>query len=351
MTPEQIEAALAAGIIDPAQARAMRAKSNAEKNDTPFENTALIGNENELRFIRSFSDVFVSLGIAMLSIGLMFMIGMIGGGVWYLLGAAALWAMCEYFGRTKRAHLPTLFLAIGYLVFVYSGLSDLVDIGAKPGVVPAIITVLAMALFYWRFRLPFSLALIAVSLIILVFALVGHAVPAGLLMLLSGLVLFISALWYDTHDTDRKTRYADNAFWLHFTAAPLIIHGFAILFLHPKVFKIGGIIPMVQLDKADAMSLLGIIGVLALIGLAINRRALLVSSLGYAAFAIAFIIKDTGMNTGNVLGLTLLLLGAAIVFLGVGWHGARRVLLKFLPHGGVFGKVFPPEPKKFRQVP
>ena len=340
MTPEQITKALKAGIIDKVQAADMRAKLSAPAKKKPSIEPALIGDEENMRFVRSFSDVFISVGIGLLALGMFSTIGIFGGGVGYLVGAGLLWLMCEYFGRKKRAHLPTLLLAFSYLIFVHTGLSAVLDLGGD--LVPALITLLAMLLFYWRFRLPFSVALIALSLIFLAFAVLGKSVPAGVLMVLSGLALFIVAVIYDMRDTDRKTRFADNAFWLHFTAAPLIIHGIAVHVLKPEVIKIWGIIPMVQLGKTDALFMLAIIGVLALVGLAINRRALLVSSLGYAGFAIGFLMKDTGLGFGSVIALTLLLLGGGIVFLGVGWHGARKLMLTVLPTSGPFAKIFPP---------
>jgi len=355
MTPKQITKALEAGIIDAAQAKTLQAKALRKKAATPNtepdahpelnSQAALIGNEENMRFVRSFSDVFISIGIGLLSLGMFTSIGIFGGGIGYLAGAALLWVMCEYFGRKKRAHLPTLLLAFAYLIFVHRGLSVVLDMGGSglmSGLVPALVTLLAMVLFYWRFRLPFAVALIALSLIMIVFAVLGDTIAAGLLMIASGLALFLAALAYDSRDTDRKTRFADNAFWLHFTAAPLIIHGLAVYVLKPEVTKIMGILPMVQLGKTDALFMLVIIGVLALVGLAINRRALLVSSLGYAGFAIGFLMKDTGLNFGSVIALTLLLLGGGIVFLGVGWHGARKLILFALPTKGPFAKIFPP---------
>ncbi len=343
MTPKQISKALEAGIIDAAQAKTMLAKLNS----APDMRAALIGDEENMRFVRSFSDVFISIGIGLLSLGMFTTIGIFGGGIGYLAGAALLWLMCEYFGRKKRAHLPTLLLAFAYLIFVHTGLSSIFEMGisgelGRPGLVPAIVTLLAMLLFYWRFRLPFSIALIALSLIMIVFAVLGGIIPSGLLMVFSGFALFIAAIGYDSHDTDRKTRFADNAFWLHFTAAPLIIHGIAVYVLKPEVTKIMGVLPMVQLGKTDALFMLAIIGVLAFVGLAINRRALLVSSLGYAGFAIGFLMKDSGLGFGSVIALTLLLLGGGIVFLGVGWHTARTLILFALPTTGPFAKIFPP---------
>ncbi len=341
MTPEQITKALDAGIIDAAQAKAMRSKIKPSSKPVQDIDAAVIGDEENMRFVRSFSDVFIAIGIGLLVLGLFATIGMFGGGALYLGGAGVLWLMCEYFGRKRRSHLPTLLLAFAFLIFVHKGLSAVLDMG-QSAIIPSIVTLLAMLLFYWRFRLPFAVALIALALIMIVFSLLGGTVPAGILMIVSGLALFGAAILYDMRDTARKTRFSDNAFWLHFTAAPLIIHGIALYVLKPEVTKLFDMIPIVHLGKADAAFMLAIIGVLALVSLAVNRRALLVSSLGYAGFAIGFLIKDIGLDIGSIVALTLLLLGGGIVFLGVGWHAARGLLLKILPTSGVFAKIFPP---------
>ncbi|MEE9273386.1 MAG: hypothetical protein V3U57_09000 [Robiginitomaculum sp.] len=355
MTPKQIDAALKAGIIDEMQAKSMRAKAESialksvqntptPKKETPLvENASLIGNEDDMRFLRSFSDVFISIGIGLLALGLMGLSALSDAWVG-IVGAGVMWIFAEYFGRKKRAHLPTLVSALWFLFFIYRAAGHyLPDAGYGIGVMPALLTLGAMLLFYWRFRLPFSIALIALSLLILVYSIIGNRMPIGLFLLLSGLSFFGAALLYDMRDTDRKTRYADNAFWLHFAAAPLILHGImAYTLTVRKNTALSGLIKFPTLNNTDALVMLLIVGFLGLVGLAVNRRALLVSSLGYAAFAIAMLVKQTSLGFGSATAFAFLLLGIVIVFLGAGWHSARRGLLKVLPQNGVFGKIFPP---------
>ncbi len=346
MTPKQIDAALKAGIIDAEQAKALRAKAAPDKplKQIPIdEDRAQIGNEDDMRFVRSFSDVFIATGLGLFAFGLLAFGAISNSGAIYLLLAGLMWVQAEYFGKKKRAHLPTLIIALGFLKFISVAAAKLLpSINAAPGVLPALVVLGAMLLFYWRFRLPFCIALIAIALVMLAYSLVGGIIPLGFFLLLSGIALFASALVYDAKDTGRLTRFADNAFWLHFTAAPLILHGIAIQVLSLKTVKLFNIIPVPSLGKTDALIMLLIIGALALIGLAINRRALLVSSFGYAGLAIAMLIKDTGLDFGTVVAVTLLLLGGGIVFLGAGWHTARRGVLKVLPRQGLAEKIFPP---------
>ena len=65
MTPDQISKALEAGIISDSQAKTMRAKLGVAD-----ANLAQIGNEDEMRFLRSFSDVFISIGVGIFALSL-----------------------------------------------------------------------------------------------------------------------------------------------------------------------------------------------------------------------------------------------------------------------------------------
>ena len=153
MTAEQITAALEAGIISAAQAETMLVQLEPKPS-----NNAAIGDEENLRFIRGFSDIFIAIGVGLLMLGLSAMAAIFGGGIVFI-GAAVLAAlMAEYFGRKKRSHLPTLITALAFLIFTLKGASSL--FGASPlggNMFVAMITLIAMGLFYWRVRLPLSL--------------------------------------------------------------------------------------------------------------------------------------------------------------------------------------------------
>lgn len=356
MTPEQIDAALAAGIISETQAQAMRAEGGKIAVQTQAaqtfsdKNQSVIGNEDEMRFVRSFSDVFIAIGIGLFALGVSALAVLMGGGVSFLLAAGVMAVLAEYFGKRKRQHLPTLITALAFLIFTQRGVGTVLgDIGLGGDITAALITLGAMVLFYWRIRLPFCMALIAVSLLYLFYAVIGRVAPDALrsafgwFLFAGGLMTFAAAIIYDMRDKHRQTRFADNAFWLHFAAAPLVIHGLAISLLALKSETLFNIFSVPVLDKGDAALLMVIILVISILGLAINRRALIVSSLGYAAFAIGFLIKDTGLGIGSVLAVTLLILGAAIIFLGAGWHGARAGLLKILPNWRIFPPPFDPD--------
>ena len=351
MTPDQINAALKAGIISKQQAETMYG-GVAGLAPEPDTNIAMIGNEDDMRFIRSFSDVFIAIGIGLFALGVSAMAALFGGGLSFLVAALVMALMAEYFGKRKRQHLPTLITALAFLVFTQRGLGVVLDdLGFGGGVTVAAVTLAAMLVFYLRVRLPFCVALIAVSILYLFFTIGARLVPdlmranTGWTMLVGGLAVLAAAISYDLKDKHRTTRFADNAFWLHFTAAPLIIHGMALEMVRLNSEMMFNLIPVPTLGRGDAAMLMLMVVVVALFGLAINRRALLVSSLGYAGFAIAFLMSDTGLGAGKIAALTLLLLGASIIFLGAGWHSARAGLLKILPKWAIFPPAFDPSYK------
>ena len=358
MTPDQIDAALKAGIIPKEQAESMRAEAGkravkAHVAETLVDNNqSVIGNEDDMRFVRSFSDVFIAIGIGLFAFGVAAVAGLMGGGISFLLAAAVMAVLAEYFGKRKRQHLPTLITALAFLIFTHRGVGVVLgDMGFGSDITAALITLIAMVAFYARIRLPFCMALIAVSLLYLFYAIVGRIAPDALrsafgwFLFAGGLLTFAAAVIYDMRDEHRQTRFADNAFWLHFTAAPLVIHGLALSFLSLKSERLFNMFNVPVLDKADAAILMVIILFISIIGLAINRRALIVSSLGYAALAIGFLIKDVGLGMGSVVAVTLLILGAAIIFLGAGWHAGRDALLKVLPNWRIFPPPFDPNYK------
>lgn len=341
MTPEQITQALEAGIITQAQAEAMRSKAGIVID----KGAAVIGNEDDMRFLRSFSDVFISIGVGLFALGLSAIAALFGGGISFIGAAIIMALMAEYFGRKKRSHAPTLITALAFLLFTQRGVAAV--IGDVSGITTALVTLGAMLFYYWRIRLPFCIALIAIAALYLFFAIFPGLLEAqfGLSLFFSGLAVFVAALLYDMKDRHRTTRFADNAFWLHFLAAPMIIHGLALKTVSLKKDMLFNLIPMVSLDRGDAAIMMVIVGVITLIGLAINRRALIVSSLGYAAFAMGYLFDGTGMGFGTVVAVTLLLLGGAIIFLGAGWHTARSLILKILPNWPIFPPAFDPDYK------
>jgi len=198
----------------------------------------------------------------------------------------------------------------------------------------------AAALAWLRMRLPFCMFLIAVSAAAAAYVFAGFfgdagTVFGGLLSILIGLATLAAAIWFDQKDPGRITRLSDNAFWLHVAAAPQIILGLRSMIM-------GG--PDAAAGTPAAILLLAFLIGLALLSLALNRRALVVSSLLSFWLALGQVVDAFGGSGSISFIATTLLLGTGIIVLGGGWHTARRRLLGWVPNTPVMARIFPPEP-------
>lgn len=369
-----IRAAIEAGALSDESAKRLEAFLKA-RNDPD----RMLDPEN-LRFLSNFNDVFLTIGIVILMVGL----GALSGiSVFNLVGprlidpesmaeAAALansmklvviltpipvligaWLLAEYFCGRRRLLLPSMALsgvivwsaaaiALGLFAPVdraetYSDPWSLMFSMSYAGFVGAAI---AAAAIFWRFRLPFSLFLLAGTVAGLFYTAVAQLagigqVGSGLAMLAVGVGTLAAAIAFDMKDPTRSTRSSDCAFWLHMAAAPQIILGMRGLLLG------SGFAPA---SMTDATVMLLVLVAFALLSLALNRRALIVSGLITFATSLWFLVNELGGGGVNTLMLTALIIGGAIVLLGGGWRTARRAILKVFPQQGTLGRIFPPEP-------
>ena len=74
-----------------------------------------------------------------------------------------------------------------------------------------------------------------------------------------------------------------------------------------------------------------VFGVLTLIALIIDRRAILVSSLIYMSGAFAQIAKVLGVDSTLNFALPLLFIGLLVLVLGIGWSPFRRFVMRRVP--------------------
>jgi hypothetical protein len=155
----------------------------------------------------------------------------------------------------------------------------------------------------------------------------------GMLILLGcGFGVFAVAMAYDLSDRTRTTRNADCAFWLHLLAAPLIVHS-----LIKLIVPASDAVPVWQnMTTTSAIAIYVIVAMLTAIAVLIDRRALLVSALSYLGIAIGYAVTGA-VHAGadrrevGVFFATLLILGALVLVLGVGWQPRRRIFLRPFP--------------------
>lgn len=339
--------------------------------------------EEDLRFIRNFHDVFLSLGLIILFMGLSMVTeiiaatqGLMGQGVGGIKanlvlrallsgGLAGLaWMMAEVFSRTRRLVLPSMVLFIGwsqyvfvaaaalYLAFVAGAkdLDQLLELLQTVDGFPLYLSVVmtgATFLFYARMKLPFAMGALGLCLASFIFSFYimntdwkaeGSWMAFGEdfrgLWIMAGLVLFGLGLYFDALDPERKSRLSDNGFWLHFFAAPVLFSGAMMTFSGRGGNGVT--------EGASPVLALIIVGVFAFVSLLINRRALLVSGLLTAAFAISSLVRDAGIGGLWSPATTMVMLGGAMVVLGGAWHALRAIVVAPFPKSGPLARIIPP---------
>ncbi|MBY0420996.1 MAG: hypothetical protein K2Q06_01750, partial [Parvularculaceae bacterium] len=222
------------------------------------------GGEEHLRFIRNFHDVFLSIGIGMFGAGLAIVTVLLLRDViaatdstnwrrvaWIVMAAGlvcagVMWALGEVFARSRRLFLPAIAILLFFTFFMWWPIVAaygliFVDATSPEKVRTTLdaqrefpvffngMTALVSLLYYVRMRLPFAMGQFGFWVALTLIAGAGFLWP-GLTtgadgywaQMGAGLVLFAAALGFDARDPRRETRYSDNAFWLHFAAAPLI---------------------------------------------------------------------------------------------------------------------------------
>ncbi|HXH00276.1 MAG TPA: hypothetical protein VNI79_07685 [Sphingomicrobium sp.] len=345
---QEIDEAVASGAMDAGAATSLRQFID-ERRDSPA-----IDEEN-FRLITSFNDIFVSIASAIL----LFAVGWIAQSIGSSLGlvvesngpgplapaavAATAWGLALFFTARRRMALPSILLLLAFIAGVFAtALFSLIlivgeqafdnnfSLGAMVGAAAAAIAACASWLHWKRFRVPITVAAGAAAVAGLIVALlvstlgqmeveaIKNIVLAAVLLL--GVGMFLFAMHWDQSDPSRSTRRSDVAFWLHLLAAPMIVHPvFTLLGLNDGNATIGEGLVVVLLYV-----------VLAVVALAIDRRALLVSALAYVLYALSELFKQVGAVELNV-ALTALIIGSALLLLSAFWHQARRMVVTRLP--------------------
>ncbi len=361
--------------------------------------------DEPLPFLSNFQDIFLTVGVAILLGGLSVFGGILAAADLGSASAnfglraavtfglfAVVWMLSEVIVRARRRILPGIVLAISAVVLavstayclfqsvyggaLFDGLGEIRffstldevddnDLGQMRAAtndmvrsvplqikllwlgLPAIAALTAFG-YYRRFRLPFSAALFAITAWGLVWGVLLLTIPFDAIRfqatigLIVGLSLLFAGIAFDMRDPERVSRFSGNGFWLHFFAAPILL--FSVLTISAQGFAFG---PS-DGDQADArfsvfqsiLTLL-IIASFAVISLLLNRRALIVAGLTSAAVALAIILRFVGLDGAGVVAATMILLGAGVLLLGLGWEASRRALLRFVPATPFFRRLFP----------
>jgi len=273
--------------------------------------------EEPLKFVRSFGDVFIALGIILLAVS----INMTSlTGYYYLIPAAGFLIIAEWLVRIRRLALPGIVILICILYFINKAFSFEHDYATTLGL--GLIS-LSSLLFYLRYKMPFSLLPLSASLVAIIVIEIGFdALQNPAIFVALGLIIFCVAMWFDSRDTKRQSHLSDSAFWLHLLASPLIVHG--------------AMISLLTSNKAWTQSLSNDIlmviffAVFFLIALFVDRRAMLVSTQLYVIYALTQLFQNDFIDSQNIMIYVLMALGMFVIFFGTYWYKTRRIVFGVL---------------------
>lgn len=359
---ETLESAVANGVITADQRDRLYAieRGSAETDEGAEENLRLIGGGN---------DLFVTVGIVLLTAGFYFVLSTTIPGQPILIAgllAAFSWVVAEFVTRQRRMKLSSTVLSLVFSAATVIGLSLLADgsypirrpdsfwqlLALRQTVAPAgyIVfggTIIAAILYFWRFRVPVLAGVVAIAATLLAFLqtalLLYDGVAAGTVAapqvqdmpellraalympLICGLAVFVAAVLLDLHDRERRTIWSDCAFWLHVVSAPMLVHPLFIMATGQDVV-LGNIEPDGNASVMLGVLILGFVYV----ALAIDRRSLLVPTLAYfGSLGIYYLINSTANTTGiPPFALILLVVGTLIIIFGAGWQHIRNLIVR-----------------------
>jgi hypothetical protein len=240
--------------------------------------------------------------------------------------AVSSWGLAEYFVKQRKMALPAIALLLSFLGGVASVPMLFQENPTELSLVIAGLATSIAAYTHWlRFRVPITVAAGVAALSAFVTAAVIYYLPFMLyyvnnVVLVCGLLVFGLAMHWDGQDRVRQTRSSDVAFWLHLVAAPMIVHPIfsSLGVLHGE----GGLM--------ISLVVLALYVVLALVSIAVDRRAIMVSALVYVIYAFSSLMDTYGMLTYSF-AVTSICLGSTLLLLSAFWHNCRQFIMGFMP--------------------
>lgn len=345
ITPDDLRAAVAAGVLTEAQAASVLALAQGRSG----QRAAMTEEDEPFEFFKGFSEIFVSIGLVILMTGIAMLLSWAGGtGLLLtvpLACAGVAWWWARYFTLKRRMNLPSMVLvatfAGGVLLFAMT-IAAMVEDGGRPGIILSfLVTAAALALWYRTFRLPFTMFILGLNLLAALYIatasvdeLGGFAsgTRAGLQALFDlrespafalatlgfGIAAFAAGMWFDMRDPHRLGRNAATAFWLHLLAAPALVNTVSV-----TLYNTGGWTGVWLLVLA-----LAVITVLALV---VDRRSFLSAAIAWIALVIAWVVQGSGDGDFGSWIVILIVLGAVVTAIGTWWVPLRAALMRALP--------------------
>lgn len=329
---ELLDEALARGIITDTQRAELASIAQEEKGDT----------EERIKPVGTMNEIFVTFGVVLLiwaASGLFSMLVAKDQASNSLFTASIAWLAAVYFHKGKRFRLPVILGALKAafafgtcLAFMFLGIQMKFFAEGVPlanSVIPLLGGLAALIAAAVRFRIPFLMLPIGIVFTIIVTYATKYGdddISYRMLLGISGLTMLALAIAFDLKDPARVKRWSDYAFWSYVIGSPLFVHS---LFLS---------VLLAEDNKEWAMGIgvwalmLMLASIVTFMGLLLNRRALILSTLIYVAFIVGRLLIGLTPGNGAVVVLaTILIIGLYVVALGARWTRVRNAAMRKLP--------------------
>lgn len=332
--------AVAEGVITQAQADAIRAiDARGKAKDEPFT------------LVNNFGDLFLCLGLVIvyLSISRFTMMVGIEPMLVYLAFAALFWVLADIFVFKARRKFPAV---ISALLFVWLGFqawmlafpesfSIEALIAGRGTLAPLGIASVLFAAALIRFRLPILVLGLSVSAVLLVFTYaMRHVEPlaAFSVLALCGAALLAVGIYLDLRDRSRTGPQHEWALWLFVVGSPLLVHGIMLhqmkAFLPTAIgFTAAGASPEMLVDQMGGivLTISALALLFTLLGLILDRRSLVASSLLYFTGVLSYAAWQSGAGLGVIFAAVPLAIGLLVIVLGLAWNPLRDLILRLIP--------------------
>lgn len=323
-----LDEALERGIITDEQRKQLAEVENAERGD----------NDERIKPVGSFNEIFVTVGLVLLLSAASGLVGYVLAEGMYssFISAAMSWFAAAYFHEGKRFRLPVIYgvfsaascIGLG-IAMGLSGRDDFFsnNVPLWANIVPMVAALSVLIAGTARFRTPFIMLLIGILFTVIVTYAAKYSdndISYKLLLGGSGLVILATAIWFDLKDPKRVMRWSDYAFWSYVVGSPLFVHSLflSVLIDTDRAFEMGGYWLVVA----------GLALIVSFVGVLLNRRALILSTLLYVGFVIFRMVAAVALAGGaEILLITVLIIGLYVIALGSRWTRVRRWIMSRLP--------------------
>lgn len=318
-TDEDLNTAVDSGVFT------QQAVDNFRKQVAQLRNTVAVDEEN-FRLISGFNDVFVVIASGLLLASIAWLGVKISPVAGALALSAASWGLSEFFVLRRRMALPAIALLLTFLGGIFAAP---IAFSEHPNeiafVISGILTAIAARIHWLRFKVPITVAAGTAAGLACILAVIVSIYPYARhwilpMLFFAGIVTFALAMYWDSADRTRQTRKSDVAFWLHLVSAPMIVH---------PIFSSLGILQGVE-SLYSSMIVVGLYVVLAMISIAVDRRAIMVSALVYVIYAFSSLLENYGMISYSF-AVTGVCIGATLLLLSAFWQSSRKKVLQLVP--------------------